>query len=148
MIRDRIVVGLLDETLSMKLQLDSELTLEKATAAAWQHESVGQQQEVIRSGQAAINVEAVVQSKILSSKGKASQSKQQFPSVQNPFNQQQQLMCTRCGKALFYPKHQCPARDAKCHKCRKIGHFWSIGRSVWGNCNWTSWPWFLPLNHQ
>ena len=43
MIRDRIVVGLLDENLAMKLQLDSELTLEKATAAARQHESVRQQ---------------------------------------------------------------------------------------------------------
>ena len=45
MVRDRIVVGLLDETLSMKLQLDSELTLEKAIAAR-QHESIRQQQEV------------------------------------------------------------------------------------------------------
>jgi len=53
MVRDRIVVGPLEETLSMKLQLDSELTLEKATAAARQHESVRQQQEVVRSGQAA-----------------------------------------------------------------------------------------------
>ena len=34
MVRDRIVVDLLVETLSIKLQLDSELTLDKATAAA------------------------------------------------------------------------------------------------------------------
>jgi len=77
MVRDRIVVGLLDETLSMKLQLDSELTLEKA-AAARQHESIRQQQEVVRSGQSSTNVEAAVQSKMPSSKGKASQSKQQY----------------------------------------------------------------------
>ena len=33
MIRDKIVVGLLDANLSMKLQMDPELTLEKATTA-------------------------------------------------------------------------------------------------------------------
>ena len=132
LVRDRIVVGLLDETLSMKLQLDSELTLEKATGAAQQHESVRQQQEVVRSGQTSTMVEAAVQSKIPSGKGKTSQPKQQFPSVQNPYNYQQQLMCTRCGKAPFHPKHQCPARDAECHKCRKIGHFQSMCRSVRG----------------
>ena len=123
MVRDRIVVGLLDETLSMKLQLDSELTLEKATAAARQRESVCQQQEVVPSGLAATNVKAAVQSKMPSSKGKASQSQQQFPSVQNPYNQQQQLMCNRCGNVPFHPNHQCPAQDAKFHKYRKIGHF-------------------------
>jgi len=41
-------------------------------------------------------------------------------------------MCTRCGKAPFHPKHQCPGRDAECHKCRKIGHFQSMCRSVRG----------------
>jgi len=34
MIRDRIIVGLVDANLSMKLQMDPELTLEKATTAA------------------------------------------------------------------------------------------------------------------
>ena len=40
MVQDRIVVGLLDATLSIKLQMDPELTLDKATAAARQSESV------------------------------------------------------------------------------------------------------------
>ena len=44
----------------MKVQLHSELTIEKATATARQHESVHQQQEVVRSGQAATNIEAAV----------------------------------------------------------------------------------------
>ena len=38
MIRDRIVVGLSSSSVSMKLQTDPELTLEKATALARQHE--------------------------------------------------------------------------------------------------------------
>ena len=51
MIHDRIVVGLLDGALSMKLQLDPELTLEKATAVAQQNESVQKQQDVVRAEQ-------------------------------------------------------------------------------------------------
>ena len=38
MIQDKIVVGLLDINLSMKLQMDPELTLEKATTATRQSE--------------------------------------------------------------------------------------------------------------
>ena len=48
MIRDKIVVGLLDANLSMKLQMDPELTLEKATTATRQSELVKNQQEVVR----------------------------------------------------------------------------------------------------
>eukprot|EP00731_Ephydatia_muelleri_P000002 Em0001g2a len=47
MIRDRLVVGLRDANLSEKLQLDSELTLEKAIAMARQSESVKLQQATL-----------------------------------------------------------------------------------------------------
>ena len=40
MVRDRIVVGLKDKTLSEKLQLEADLTLEKATNQARQKELV------------------------------------------------------------------------------------------------------------
>ena len=30
--------------------------------------------------------------------------------------------CTRCGRIPSHPKHQCPAREATCHKCAKKGH--------------------------
>ena len=48
MIRDRIVIGLLDAKLSEKLQLDSELTLPKAVNQARQSEAVKKQQTLIR----------------------------------------------------------------------------------------------------
>ena len=44
MIRDRLVVGIRDSKLSETLQLDGELTLEKAIAQARQRETVKQQQ--------------------------------------------------------------------------------------------------------
>ena len=43
-----LVVGLLNPNVSSKLQTDPELTLEKATTLARQHESVIKQQEVVR----------------------------------------------------------------------------------------------------
>jgi hypothetical protein len=49
LIRDRIVVGLCDQQLSEKLQLDQELTLERAVNLARQSETVKQQQKFLRS---------------------------------------------------------------------------------------------------
>ena len=48
MIRDRIVVGLLDDGLSEKMQLDPNLTLEKAVPMARQSKPVHKQQGVVR----------------------------------------------------------------------------------------------------
>ena len=50
MIRDRIVVGIRDEALSERLQLDSELTLEKAKTLVRQREAVHEQQVLLRHG--------------------------------------------------------------------------------------------------
>lgn len=48
MIHDRIVVGLADQKLSEKLQLDAVLTLEKAINSVRQSESVKSQQSIVR----------------------------------------------------------------------------------------------------
>ena len=59
MIRDRIVVGLLDEALAEKLQLDSKLTLETAVTTARQSEGVHKQQSVVRGKSTVNNTELV-----------------------------------------------------------------------------------------
>ena len=62
MIRDRIVVGIRDSQLSEKLQMDPNLTLEKAVAQSRQAESVKKQQAIIRCGQSQpqpANIDAV-----------------------------------------------------------------------------------------
>ena len=48
MIRDRLVVGVQDATLSQLLQLDAELTLEKAKKWARQREAVAEQQQALK----------------------------------------------------------------------------------------------------
>lgn len=54
MIRDRLVVGLLDSRLSEKLQMDSELTLEKAVTSSRQSELVKKQQSVVRGTEGSV----------------------------------------------------------------------------------------------
>ena len=50
LIRDRIVVGIRDQGLSEKMQLDEKLTLSKATKMARESEAVRLQQSEIRDG--------------------------------------------------------------------------------------------------
>ena len=59
MIRDRIVVGLLDDALSGKLQLDSRLTLETAVTIARQSDEVHKQQTVVRQKVTDLNTDLV-----------------------------------------------------------------------------------------
>ena len=49
MIRDRIVVGIRDKALSQRLQMDSELTLEKAKTLSRQREAIQEQQVLLNS---------------------------------------------------------------------------------------------------
>ena len=129
MVRDRIVVGLLDATLSLKLQMDPELTLDKATAAARQSESVRNQQDVIRGEQKQNSVDALESKRAGEKKAKQPQnkfkSKHSFTS-QTPPRQFQTQACTRCGKTHSHGKQHCPAREAVCNKCSKKGHFQSM----------------------
>ena len=48
-IRDRIVVGIRDKALSKRLQLDADLTLEKAKKIVRQQEAVQEQQQVLKT---------------------------------------------------------------------------------------------------
>ncbi|KAL7870545.1 hypothetical protein SRHO_G00080420 [Serrasalmus rhombeus] len=71
MVRDRLVVGLRDKKLSEQLQLDSELTLEKAVTRARQNEQVKNQQDLLKSNfkSAATDVDSI-QTKLQPATGK------------------------------------------------------------------------------
>ena len=135
MIRDRIVVGLLDASLSMKLQLDSELTLEKATVAARQNESVKKQQDVVRGEQKPSSVEAVTLKRFGrkggSHKNVSKSNISHSPTTaQTPPRHPQKQVCTRCGRTPFHVKQLCPAIKAECKKCGKRGHYQSMCKTV------------------
>ena len=116
MIRDRIVVGLHDQKLSERLQLEADLTLEKAITMVHQSEGVRKQQSVIREDKSEIAMESsinvvnrqksVPQLGVRCPKGR----KYQVETSQHKF-------CTRCGKSPTHDLKDCPARDAICLKC-------------------------------
>ena len=111
MIRDRIVIGLCDSALSEKLQLESDLTLEKAITLARNREAVRKQQPVVRADTSS-NIDTIN----YSSKRKGTKA--------------HKSRCLRCGKPNHFGKEQCPAKTATCRKCHKRGHFQTVCRSA------------------
>ena len=96
MIRDRIVVGVRDSILSEKLQLEADLTLEKAVATARQRESVKKQQKVVRAEDSPSNVDAVHSTQGKKDKPVANKPTPRQPHKFNPVTGSD--ICTRCGK--------------------------------------------------
>ena len=124
MIRDRIVVGIRNSSLSEKLQPDAGLTLDKAITQVRQAEAVKQQQPLLR-GKPDTPVGAVRQGKGWPNRTKPS-------NTDSTTRKQGQQMCTRCGRSPPHNRAVCPARDQTCDKCGKKGHFRAVCRTVGG----------------
>lgn len=129
MVRDRIVVGLQDAALATKLQMDPELTLDKAVAAARQNEAIKNQQSVVRGGDKQ-NID-VISSQPQHKAAAANRSGRRQAPVRNPQTPvQPQQCCSWCGRTPVHSRQECPAREATCHNCAKKGHFQSVCRSA------------------
>ena len=136
MIRDRIVVGLKDEKLSEKLQLDAELTLQKAVNLARQSEEVKSQQSTIRNPSAnGANVDAVRKKNPRKStagnrkKPAQTQSQTVTSSASTSKKYSPSSKCSWCGRQPNHNRDKCPAKDVVCHSCEKVGHFAKVCRS-------------------
>jgi hypothetical protein len=118
LIRDRIVVGIRDKALSEKLQLEADLTLEKAVNFARQKENVRKQQGFLR-GDGKQQIDYVTVGKFAKiRKNEKSNFKEQDKGQRHKGNGK----CSRCLGPM-HPKKSCPANDPKCHNCGKIGHW-------------------------
>ena len=133
-LRDRIVVGIRDQALSERLQCDAELTLEKVKRSTRQREAVKEQHKHLQ-GDGSKDHPVVIEQvrngaksgtaggKSGTTGGKSQASRHQFgggrsKSATPPARHQ----CKRCGR-YHAKKAHCPARQARCSKCNRKGHF-------------------------
>lgn len=124
MIRDRLVVGIRDTSLSQQLQIDSELTLEKAKQRIRQREAVSEQQRELKGA----TLEATDLEELHSRSRKGFRGRRYTkPSTKATASDSPKTTpsrCRRCGKPS-HPRDKCPAKDAVCHRCHKKGHYGS-----------------------
>ena len=144
MIRDRIVVGVKDDALSLKMQLNETLTLKRATDMARQSESVKREQAQLRSGfDEDTSVSALhTKRKQHDQRGKQharNQPNRQRAPPRHSGNQHQAVRqtqrstsgsCSSCGKdpAHTWNKGVCPAKNSSCSYCKKPGHWIAVCR--------------------
>ena len=108
LIRDRIVVGIRDKNLSEKLQLESDLTLEKAVNLVRQRETV-RKQEFLNAEEKSIGY-------VKKMKGKPVRPESQKTKQDDQGKHSHSGKCGRC----LGPKHavkDCPAKESDCRKC-------------------------------
>lgn len=119
MIRDRLVVGMLDKDLSQKLQLNRDkLTLEEVKLSFRDTELVKKQNatsvDFVRSASGRDGHDG-------RDKKKASKKKKSKGKADGSTG----AKCTKCGLTT-HRSGKCPASEAICHKCNKKGHFKSV----------------------
>ena len=116
LIRDRIVVGVLDDSLSDRLQSKGTLTLTQAVQTSRQAESRAQNRDIVRGDNKSVQVEFVNPGKSGNKKPPSKENSKPTPS------------CGWCGHER-HSRQACPAKDATCKKCKKKGHFQTVCRS-------------------
>ena len=117
-IRDRIVIGISDNDVSQKLQLEPELSLEIAIQIACQSEQIKQQNVSLRSECA---VDAMRQGK-QQFHGRRSSNDGQWQKKQEHSESKQHPTNSRCNRQ-HGKTHPCLDKNKKCRRCNKIGHF-------------------------
>ena len=112
LVRDRLVVGIRDHALSERLQMEAELTLDKAKRLIRQHEAVKEQQEELKQpSKGDTSLDAVAKMG----------PRRKLPAIpmKQPLAQQ---ICRRCGKNS-HPRQLCPAKEMLCYRCNRKGHY-------------------------
>lgn len=120
-IRDRLVLGVRDQTLSEKLQLTEDLTLDKAQEIARQFETVKLQLSEQRHAQKD-SVSAISSARVNTQNEKGHKS---YKSGTRPNPKRR---CSKCG--FVHRGSTCPAEGQTCHKCKRKGHFQSVCRKT------------------
>ena len=123
LLRDRLVVGIRDSTVSQKLQMNAKLTLEEAKKEIRQREAVREQSKQLQAtdGGCHNSMGEVRRPRPQRSRGGAT-----FHSRPKPRDRDRpdhKNKCTRCGQPKHTPGVKCPAKAANCNKCKRRGHY-------------------------
>ena len=121
MIRDRLVVGIRDTALSEKLQMDPTLTLATAEKTVRQREAVHEQQRSLKEADSR-QIDAVrYERNRFAKKG----NYERRTTTAKTTSTQDGGKCGRCGRER-HSRDKCPAKDAKCLSCQKVGHYSAV----------------------
>ena len=129
LIRDRIVAGVLDDTLSDRLQAKSDHTLADAVRMSRQAEARKQNRTVVRGEEKPSDVVIDYANQSRSSNGKKSRGQTPESKKTQPKSE-----CMWCGRQS-HERRFCPAKDITCNNCHKKGHYQSVCRSTKHNSN-------------
>lgn len=115
LIRDRLVVRIRDQDLSRCLQMEAELSLDKAKRLICQREAVKEQQEALnRPTKEDTSLDAVAKMP----------PRRKLLAIPSPVMRQPLAYrnCRRCGKSS-HPRQWRSAKDALCYRCNRKGHY-------------------------
>ena len=115
---DPLVIGIQDQPLSEKLQMEPELTLAKAEKLICQRAAVMQQQHLLKSLKETSKPLQLESARATNPTNRKSSGRNRSSQMQHA------AKCRRCGKDS-HPIQQCPACDVQCQKCKRKGHFTS-----------------------
>ncbi|XP_024119315.1 uncharacterized protein LOC112140549 [Oryzias melastigma] len=125
-IRDRIVIGILDNDISQKLQLEPDLTLENAIKMARQSELIKMQNAGSRDLESEVNAVSQ-QFKQFRPYGREHVKSKRFQHHRGIPKAALEDNCSRCGRT--HERGVCPAKGKRCRKCNKTGHFEMVCKS-------------------
>jgi hypothetical protein len=119
----QLAVGISDEGLSMRLQRDKTLTLDKAITEIKQEEQVKGQQGKLRGSEGNTTEVNVIRQQLQPHRAHATTNGRHYasPQQQRP-SAYNSSTCKWCGKHP-HKRINCPAKDATCDFCSKKGHF-------------------------
>ena len=124
-IRDKLVIGLRDRSLSEKLQLTKDLTLDVAIDMSRHHELI-KSQNVSQPNVAAVSKGQTHKYSRQNTRPQRRQQQQQPRHNSTQQQRQQSRICGYCGfdtDRSHAKRNECPAKNAQCQFCGKIGHF-------------------------
>ncbi|UYV60475.1 K02A2.6-like [Cordylochernes scorpioides] len=121
LLKDRIVVGIINNEIRERLLSEADLDLEKATQICIACENATNQMKHVLSD----SDKQVAVTKMNSKKWEDRKE----PRKENTTNQSHKIIenCRNCGRS--HKINQCPAYQKRCNKCKKLNHFANLCRS-------------------